>query len=82
MPNSTRGRTISPISHTAKATAPLDAATTTAPDNPDPTPSSAAPQTTTAPRSVSDGAHALTEHILIDTLAPRGALLTALLHTL
>jgi len=31
---------------------------------------------------VGDGAHALTEHILIDTMAPRGALLTALLHTL
>ena len=31
---------------------------------------------------VGDGAHALTEHILIDSMAPRGALLTALLHTL
>lgn len=31
---------------------------------------------------VGDGAHAITEHILVDTIAPRGALLTALLHTL
>lgn len=31
---------------------------------------------------VGDGAHAITEHILVDTIAPRGALLAALLHTL
>ena len=31
---------------------------------------------------VGDGAHALTEHILIDTVPARGALLAALLHTL
>ena len=31
---------------------------------------------------VGDGAHAIGEHILVDTIAPRGALLTALLHTL
>ncbi len=31
---------------------------------------------------VGDGAHAIGEHILVDSVAPRGALLTALLHTL
>ncbi len=31
---------------------------------------------------VGDGAHALTEHILVDTIPARGALLAALLHTL